>query len=189
MVIIEDVNQKIGKHTEKNEYWQKKGDIVIRNKLPLGDYCLMPEIVIDTKNGIEEVYLDMYSEHKRWQQNFINSKQWGVKLIILIENDLGITCLEEIPKKWENPLIKKYKNEFIWKLRKKGIKCTSEQDVWAIYKMCKENGIQTRRPPCSEEQLMKSMITCQKNEEYSVSFEFCSKVETGKKIIELLTRQ
>ena len=41
----------------------------------------------------------------------------------------------------------------------------------------------------SEEQLMKSMITCQKNEEYSVSFEFCSKAETGKRILELLTRQ
>ena len=28
MVIIEDVNQKIGKHTEKNEYWQKMKNIV-----------------------------------------------------------------------------------------------------------------------------------------------------------------
>ena len=98
-------------------------------------------------------------------------------------------CHEEIPQKWENPLKKKKKNEFIWKLRKKGIKCTSEQDVWTIYKMCKENGIQTRRPPCSEEQLMKSMITCQKNEEYSVSFEFCSKSETGQKILEILSQK
>ena len=189
--IIEDTRNKISKNTHIREYFDKQGIQLIRTKMLVGDFTLptKQDVCIDLKKDIQELIGDLTSQRERFKRELQLSKQCNIKLIILIENDLGITCLEEIPQKWENPLTKKYKNEFIWKLRKKGIKCTSEQDVWAIYKMCKENGIQTRRPPCSEEQLMKSMITCQKNEEYSVSFEFCSKAETGKRILELLTRQ
>ena len=71
---------------------------------------------------------------------------------------------------------------------KKQIEHFGEFNEWYLYREAKDKGLKPRKPPISPEQLRKALHTIEENkEEYDVSFKFCSKTETGKKIIELLT--
>ena len=55
MVIIEDSRQQAGKHEVKHERFSQLGDILIRSKLPFGDYALPPKIAVDTKETMNEI--------------------------------------------------------------------------------------------------------------------------------------
>ena len=47
IVLIEDQAQKSGKHEIKNAYWKKQGIEVMRYGLPVGDYILADDRVMD----------------------------------------------------------------------------------------------------------------------------------------------
>ena len=57
MTIISDTRQQAGKHTLKEEYFERNGIKVIRSKLPVGDYANIKDlsVVVDTKANIQEV--------------------------------------------------------------------------------------------------------------------------------------
>lgn len=154
------------------------------SKLYVGDYQSLdnPKIVIDRKQNLAEIMQNV--TQKRFRDELIRSKKAGIHLIILIEHSQDITCIDDITK-WKNQRLEFYKFQL-----KKQLGLFGEFNEWYLYREAKDKGLKPRKPPISPEQLRKALHTIEDNkEEYDVSFEFCSKSETGKRILELLTRQ
>lgn len=105
MVIIEDSRNKIGKHELKHTAWTAEGDDIIRSKIPFGDYCLPPAVAVDTKANMAEIAQNIggtKQEHERFKRELIAARDAGCHLYVLVENDEGITSLDEVPY-WTNP--------------------------------------------------------------------------------------
>lgn len=103
MIIQEDTRQKAGKHDIKHGWFQKNGIELVRSKLPFGDYAPVPPISIDTKENIDEIAGNICGkEHKRFINECKAARDAGCKLIILVENELGINDLSQVHT-WENP--------------------------------------------------------------------------------------
>lgn len=193
MVIIEDKNQKANKHNKKHSYWEHEGICVTSiYRLPVGDYIACEDKVldmihrkeernvdvkmmdflgtytrtVDTKYGMQEMYSDIIGkDHARFRDECILAQNNGIELIILIEEP-GITCLEDVAK-WKNPRAEKW------------------YKINAMHKVGKAMSVKIPKvPPCSSEKLMKSMQTMA--EKYNVRFEFCHPDDAGMIITELL---
>ena len=102
MALIEDVNNKVGQHVLKNDYWASVGEKVVRCHLPYGDYQLPAPIVVDTKRTVDELAANIDNDHVRFRNACILARECGSKLVILTENDLGIRSLNDLTR-WENP--------------------------------------------------------------------------------------
>lgn len=103
--IQEDTRQKAGKHDIKHDYFETNHVNVIRCKLPFGDYAPVPPVSIDTKENMDEIAGNICGkEHKRFINECKAAKAAGCKLIILVENDVGITDISEVHK-WVNPRV------------------------------------------------------------------------------------
>ena len=102
MKLIEDTRQKIGMHDVKNQYWVEHGHSVIRCKLPFGDYAIVPSIAVDTKQDMSEIVNNLTTEHKRFREECKLAKEYGCQLVILVENEDGITQIRDIAN-WKNP--------------------------------------------------------------------------------------
>lgn len=113
MALIEDVNNKKGQHVVKNDYWARIGVKVVRCHLPFGDYCLAPQVVVDTKRSIDELAQNIGSDHVRFKNACILARECKSRLVILTENDLGVRTLEDL-ESWTNPRA--------WANKKKGLK-------------------------------------------------------------------
>lgn len=96
MHIIEDTRQKVGKHSNKQEFFESEGHFVTRCKLPFGDYALPPKIAIDTKQNIDELATNITSDHARFKRECIAARDAGCKLVILVENKQGIKCIDDL---------------------------------------------------------------------------------------------
>lgn len=102
MILIEDSRQQKGKHELKHSHFEKMGVRLIRNMLPFGDYAIPPRISIDTKANMEEIAHNIGSDHKRFKNECIAAKEANCQLIILVENTIGITCVNDVHE-WVNP--------------------------------------------------------------------------------------
>lgn len=105
MWIIEDTRQQEGQHETKHKRFQEHDIQLIRCKLPFGDYALPPKVAIDTKKGIKEIAGNICgasAEHQRFKRECIAARDAGCKLIFLIENDEGITSIDQVHT-WRNP--------------------------------------------------------------------------------------
>lgn len=101
--LIEDTRQKAGKHEIKHNAFDGLGVDLIRCKLPFGDYAPVPAISIDTKENMDEIANNICGkEHKRFINECKFAKEAGCKLIILVENTLGISDLSQVHT-WQNP--------------------------------------------------------------------------------------
>ena len=136
MTLLEDVNNKPGKHKLKNDFWMANGIEVIRQRLPVGDYVLVNSkiqdvidrktkrdipvkmmdllgtynMAIDSKNSIQELVGDICGKsHDRFRDECILAQNNGIKLIVLVENEDGIETVRDLHK-WVNPrlFIRKY---------------------------------------------------------------------------------
>ena len=182
MTILEDVNNKSGKHGVKNDFWTASGIEVVRQRLPVGDYVLMNDkiqdvftrkekrgisvkmmdllgsydIAVDSKKDIQELVSDICGKsHDRFRDECVLAQNNGIKLIILVENTAGITDLRELHR-WVNPRL------FI-----------------------RRGGKQLYPKATRGVTLMKSCITMEKK--YApLQFLFCHPNESGQKILELL---
>lgn len=189
IVICVDKGQKDGKHEIKHKEIAIYGNLVFV-PLPYGDYiqctpqilsvinrrgnslkkmdfCGLIPISVDTKKDMQEMYGDIYGDHKRFRDECILAQNNGCELIVLVENDNNIKELSEVHK-WDNPRISRY--YYFKKLKEQG----KAQNLKLASK-----------PPCSSKQLQETMETMQ--EKYGITFLFCTKEECGIKIIELLT--
>ena len=104
-------------------------------------------------------------QHERFKKELIRAKEANIQLVVLVEHGDGIEKLEDVYF-WQNPR----KHEVRWK--------------W-------ENGKRVKYVISAKAidgpQLYKSLCTIR--DRYGVRFEFCSKDETGKRIIELLSKR
>lgn len=182
MIIIEDKNNKDGKHFAKNKWFEENAIEVIRQRLPVGDYVLMNDkienvfsrknargipvkmmdlvgtynICVDVKNSVQELVGDICGKsHDRFRDECILAQNNGIDLIVLVETEDGITHLSELHK-WVNPRL------FI-----RG-----------------RNGVQKYPKATRGVTLMKACYTIQKK--YGTKFAFCHPNDSAKKIIEIL---
>lgn len=105
MWIIEDTRQQKDQHEIKHKWFRENNVELIRCKLPFGDYAIPPRVAIDTKKGIEEIAGNICgskAEHQRFKRECVLARDAGCKLIFLIENDDGISSIDEVHL-WKNP--------------------------------------------------------------------------------------
>lgn len=103
MIIIEDTRQQKGKHELKHDYFSANDIRLVRCALPFGDYAPVPPVSVDTKKDMDEIAMNICGkEHKRFINECKAARDAGCKLVILVENRLGITAMGEVHK-WINP--------------------------------------------------------------------------------------
>lgn len=135
-----------------------------RSKLYVGDYQSLdnPRLVIDRKKDLNELCGNVCQQHDRFKAELIRAMQQNIKIVILVEHGEDVKSLEDVYF-WENPR----KHEVIWKTVN-GKRVKTVRSAKAIDGM----------------QLYKSLCTIR--DRYNVDFEFCTKEETGKRIVEIL---
>ena len=156
---------------EHNKEWERiKGQFdalgvqYFRSKMYVGDYQSLdnPRLVIDRKKDLQEICGNVCQQHERFKAELLRAKEQGIKLIILCEHGADIKSLEDVFF-WQNP--RKY--QIRWKT-------VNGKRVKAVISAKAVDG----------NQLYKSLCTIR--DRYGVSFIFCTKEETGQKIIEIL---
>ena len=135
----------------------------IFSKLYVGDYMNYdnPRLVIDRKQNLAELCGNVCQQHKRFRDELLRAQENGIKLIILCEHGGQIRTLEDVHK-WQNP-------------RRKQRIYNPTAGRWVEYETNAMTG----------EKLQKVLTTMQ--EKYGCEFLFCSKENTGKQIIEILS--
>lgn len=193
MILLEDKNNKVGQHDLKHAYFKEQGIEIVRYALPVGDYILGTEkvmdvierkqkrglvpskmdflgsydVVVDTKYSCEELYQDVVGSHDRFRDEQILAQNNGIKLIILVENTDGITSLNNLPT-WKNPRRERWYR------------------IWNAHKQGKAQRVKIpKQPPMSSESLAKSLVTMESK--YGTRFLFCKPEDAGAKIEEILT--
>jgi ribosome-associated protein len=170
MIILEDTRNQVGKHDLKAEYFENNGIEIRRTKLYVGDYTLPTNqsICIDTKKDIQELIGDICGkQHERFRAELLRAQESGIKLIILVEDDGGY-C--DYKKTIYNKPVTCLDDLFRWK--------NPRLFIW-------RNGKQLYPSATKGAVLAKACITMR--DKYGVDFQFCRKVDAGKRIIELLT--
>ena len=133
------------------------------SKLYCGDYMNLdnPRLIIDRKQNLSELCSNCCQSHDRFRNELIRAKENGIQLVILCEHGKGVESLEDVFF-WENPRSKKrIKNNGKWET------------------------VPTKAT--TGETLYKILSTLQRK--YGVRFEFCTKDETGKRIVEILSEK
>ena len=155
-------------HKSEWERIQKQFDALrvqyFRSKLYVGDYQSLdnPRLVIDRKKDLNELCGNVCQQHDRFKAELIRAMQQNIKIVILVEHGEDVKSLEDVYF-WENPR----KHEVIWKTVN-GKRVKTVRSAKAIDGM----------------QLYKSLCTIR--DRYNVDFEFCTKEDTGKRIVEIL---
>ena len=162
MIIQQDTRQKKQHHLRKEQWFSDNGIKVINSKLLVGDYMIPNDgsVSVDTKKDISELYSNLIQQHTRFRAEAILADELGIQLYILVENEDGITCIDDILK-WQNPQYFVYKK----KLRQ-GLKVKS---------------------PASNQQLLKIMYSMESK--YGLHFLFCKPQDSARIIKELLCHE
>ena len=97
-VYLEDTRQQAGKHKLKHEWWRGHDVALVRSKLAFGDYCLPPAVAVDTKANLLELAANIDAEHERFRRELVGARDAGVRLVILVENEDGVTDLDTLSR-------------------------------------------------------------------------------------------
>lgn len=161
MTILEDTRQQNKKHDKKHQWFEENSIEIIRTKLFCGDYTLPTDqsVCVDTKANLSELCHNACQDHDRFRRELIRAKENGIKLIILCEHGNGIETLEDVIF-WENP---------------RGTKRIKVDGKW-----------QTVKTNATTGKTLYNILSTLQNK-YDVQFEFCTKEDTGKRIVELLS--
>lgn len=125
ITLIEDTRQQAGKHNLKRDYFEENGVKLVRSKLPVGDYADIKNlsVVVDTKKDIQEIISNVTTQHERFRAECELAAECGIKLIVLIENKNGVTCINDLAG-WYN-----------WRLKKNKRATTGKQLMKILYTM------------------------------------------------------
>lgn len=191
-VIIEDVNNKLDHHTIKHNYWEKEGIDILRYRLPVGDYVLGTDKVLDViarkkLRGIQPKMMDFLGtynvcvdskfdiselvsgicgkQHDRLRDECILAMNNNIRLIFVVENRGGLIKNTKIV----NPTITRLEDLHRW-----------VNPRLCIYK----SGKQAYPSATRGKTLMKACYTLR--DRYKCDFVFCTPEESGKVIYELL---
>lgn len=190
MRILVDTGQQKKKHEIKHEALRSFGAELQIMPLPVGDYIVENEKVvdvirrkdargipvkkmdllgaysvsIDTKRDIQEAIGNICGkQHARFRDELILAQNNGICLYVLVENEDGVSCLSDLYA-WKNPRARMQK--------------------WITTPSGERRKIPVSKNPTTGEVLAKAMKTME--EKYGVTFRFCHPDETGAKILELL---
>lgn len=146
--------------------FEKEGVKYFSSKLLVGDYMSLdnPRVIIDRKQNLQELCGNVCQQHERFKKELIRAMDAGIQLIILVEHGSDIQSVEDVYF-WQNPR----KHEVRWKM------VNGKRERYVVSAKAVDG-----------EQLYKSLCTIR--DRYNVRFEFCEKKDTGKKIIELLSK-
>lgn len=134
------------------------------SKLLVGDYMNYdnPRRIIDRKQNLSELCSNVCADHERFRRELLLAKENEIQLIFLVEHGKNIRRLEDVIW-WENPRR--------WKRTK-----NPDTGLWE----------ERETKAMTGEVLYK--ILCTQERKYGCKFLFCEKKDTGKKIIELLSK-
>lgn len=135
-----------------------------RSKMYVGDYQSLdnPRLVIDRKKNLQELCGNVCQQHERFKAELIRALQQNIKIVILVEHGEDVKTLEDVWF-WENPR----KHEIRWRMAN-GKRVRTVQSEKAV----------------DGSQLYRSLKTIK--DRYNVDFVFCTKEQTGQKIVEIL---
>jgi len=102
MGLVEDTRQQRGKHQLKSDYFESIGERVVRCALPVGDYQRPARVAVDTKKDIVELAMNLKKEHQRFKRECETARDIGTQLVILVENEDGVKCLDDLDS-WIEP--------------------------------------------------------------------------------------
>ena len=209
MVLLEDKGQKKGQHEEKNLFWRELGIEVVQVPLPVGDYILADNkvmdvifrkdkrgiplkkmdflgtyaVCVDTKKDIQELVGNVCGkQHERFRDECILAQNNGIKLYVLVQNVGGMI---KNTKTICNPTITNLDELGMWQ-NPRLFEMKNSNEVIGRWKNGKPRYKRIQRYPSATkgETLMKACKTMQ--EKYGVEFVFCHNSEQGAKVLELL---
>ena len=169
--IIEDSRNKINHHDNKNQFFQENGIMVLRSKLPFGDYALMDNmsISVDTKESFLEIENNLTKQHTRFRNEIKNANNFGIGIVILIEEEIQYKNLDDVAARYKIPLWKSTSYQMV--NGKKELKHRKGQPMGVF----------------NVETIIKAMKTMQ--EKYAVIFAFTTKEKCGEAIIDILVNK
>lgn len=131
------------------------------SKLMVGDYMNYdnPRLIVDRKQNLTELCSNVCQDHERFRRELLLAKENDIQLVILCEHGKGVESLEDVIF-WENP-------------RRHKRKCINGK--W-----------QTVETKAMTGEILYRILSTQERK-YGVKFLFCTKEETGKKIVEILS--
>lgn len=165
MQIIVDTREHQSEWSRISKQFDELGVKYFRSKLYCGDYQSMDNtrLVVDRKKDLQELCGNVCQQHERFKAELVRAIEQGIKIVILCEHGPEIKSLEDVWF-WQNPR----KHKVIWKtVNGKRVKTVVSEKAVDGY------------------QLYKSLCTIR--DRYNVDFVFCTKEETGKKIVEILS--
>ena len=168
MILLEDTRQQAGKHDIKHKWFEEHGIEIRRCRLYVGDYTLPTNqsICIDTKQSLQEIIGNFQSQHERFRSELLRSKEAGIKLYVLVENDF----------QW----ISQKKNIFNTPVR-----CIKDLYRWKNPRAFIFKGGKQAYPNCAKGAwLAKCCTTCE--EKYGCKFLFCKSEESAEIILKIL---
>ena len=139
-----------------------------RSKLFCGDYQSLDNarLVIDRKKDLQEIYGNICQQHERFKAELVKAMQNGIKIIILCEHGEDVQSLEDVYFFYQPPM-----KRWLWKT----IDVDGEKKK--VREPYTQNAIDGKK-------MYKSLCTIR--DRYNVDFVFCTKDQTGKKIVEIL---
>ena len=137
-----------------------------RSKVYCGDYVSLDNsrVVVDRKKDLQELCGNVCQQHERFKKELIRANEAGIQIVFLIEHGKDIRTLEDVWF-WQNPR----KHEIRWRYSKQ----TGQWEKFFVSPKAVDG-----------QQLYKSMCTIR--DRYGARFEFCSKDQTGRRIMEIL---
>lgn len=161
MIIQIDSREKSRAIQQIIKEFDRQGVKHIISKLFVGDYMNYdnPRLIVDRKQNLTEVCSNVCQDHERFTNEIKRANNNDIQIIFLVEHGEGITSLEDVIF-WKNP---------------RGIKRINVNGRWTDVKTKAVTG----------ETLYKILSTIERK--YGVRFEFCSKSETGQRILEILS--
>lgn len=137
-----------------------------RSKLYVGDYMSLDNarLVIDRKKDLQELCGNVCQQHERFKRELVRAAQAGIQIVFLVEHGPEIQTLEDVYF-WQNP-------------RKHEIRRRYNARTGQLEKYCIS-------PKATDgKQLYKSLCTIR--DRYGAKFEFCTKDQTGRMIVDIL---
>lgn len=171
MQIVVDTREHASEWKRISKQFDELGVKYFRSKLYCGDYQSMDNtrLVVDRKKDLQELYGNICAQHERFKAELLRAIEQGIKIVILCEHGDDVKSLEDVYFFYQPPTER-------WRVVEKEI---AGQKV-----KVKEKYIQQA---INGKSMYKSFCTIR--DRYNVDFVFCTKEETGQKIVEILGGQ
>lgn len=191
VTVIEDKAQQNFKHITKHLYWESHGVYWERFPLPVGDYIIANnrvlevisrkqkrgtdvkkmdflgtyKVCVDTKKDMQEIIGNICGkQHERFRDECILAQNNNIKLYVLVENSDGVNSIDDL-NGWDNPRAKIQK--------------------WITTPSGERRKVLKYPTATKGATLAKAMKTMQ--DKYGVEFRFCTSEEAGGIILSILT--